>query len=350
MAYFRIRKEWNGGKWTRDQIGAYTSLESAKEHITDENIANGYKIFSPEGAIVYPISYPPVIQSLYDENVLTDRDYWSNVVGGKEVASAQNLEILFNNFLAALGSKPDGRASAIRANSGRGEIVGVIFDPQLFEVRYIDACKLKMQGMEGYALFNLGYFGNYKESGQLFTLPGANLVADIDVVDIPEVALKYLRERKLTDDGKLYFSAFENVGQFNKYKVSTLIVDKDNNVSMQKVNTVSNDRIKYAISGAPVIWEGKQSIDYRSEGWDTSIGRATTHGVLGLKNNRIVYLRIKTTSSNCMAGELYNKIREYELDYAIKVDGGGSYYSRINNCEHYTSENRRINNIGIVRL
>lgn len=346
MEYYRIRKEWNGGKWTKDQLGAYTSLEAAKSHITSQNVSDGYKIFSPSGEVAYPILYNKTAEKLHSEGIISDLTYWSDVLDGKVQVSSENLNFLCDKFLKALLSKSEDHY----LRDANGCVIGIKFKPENFSIQYIDAKKLKMQSIQADAVFNAGYFGNYKENGQLFTLPGANIVADINVVDIPEVELKYLRERKLTDNGKLHFSAFENVGQFNSCNVSTLVIDIDNKVSMKKLNSVAADEIRYAISGAPFIWDGEEVTNYKAEGWDSSIGRRTTHGVLGLKGNDIYYLRVETQSSNCMTSELYELVSKYSLDYAIKLDGGGSYYSRIGDTEYYTSENRRINNIGIVRL
>ena len=36
LVYYKIRKEWNGGKWTPDQKGAYSSKEAAIENCSQE--------------------------------------------------------------------------------------------------------------------------------------------------------------------------------------------------------------------------------------------------------------------------------------------------------------------------
>ena len=86
------------------------------------------------------------------------------------------------------------------------------------------------------------------------------------------------------------------------------------------------------------------------EGWDNSIVRPTVHGFLGIKDNYIYYFYIETKTSNCItSGEVYDKIKDCGFSDVIKVDGGGSFYCKINGeIQKSTSENRQINNIGVV--
>lgn len=90
--------------------------------------------------------------------------------------------------------------------------------------------------------------------------------------------------------------------------------------------------------------------EYLDEGWDNSIVRPTVHGFLGIKDNYIYYFYIETKTSNCItSGEVYDKIKDCGFSDVIKVDGGGSFYCKINGeIQKSTSENRQINNIGVV--
>lgn len=356
MRYFRIRKTWNNGKWVADQIGAYTSLEAAKLHITQDLINAGYKIFSPDGEIVYPEQFNELSTKLYDAGIVSDKQYWSDVFDGKIEVSLDNLKYLCQNALSNLVSSGDFGTSKRQFIYDHDTVVGMMFKPQDFQIRYLDAIKSKLEGINCVSCFNLGYFGNYTEGKQKFTLPGANLVADIDVTSVPEEVLQYLRERKISPEGKLHYSANKSTPEFRDKKVSTLVIYKSEAygseymAQMAKLNDVDSDEILYAISGAPVIWNRKKVTDFRSEGWDNSITRATYHGILGLKGQQLYYFWTKTTSSDCItSGELYNFLQPYELDYAIKVDGGGSFYAKLGEAAVKTSENRRINNVGIIR-
>ena len=55
MGYYRVRKNWNNGKWDSSQICAYTDKEKAIAECTKERIEQGYKVFDPNGEVVYPI-------------------------------------------------------------------------------------------------------------------------------------------------------------------------------------------------------------------------------------------------------------------------------------------------------
>ena len=56
MGYYRVRKNWNNGKWDSSQICAYTDKQKAIQECTEERAQQGYKVFDPNGKIVYPIT------------------------------------------------------------------------------------------------------------------------------------------------------------------------------------------------------------------------------------------------------------------------------------------------------
>ena len=64
----------------------------------------------------------------------------------------------------------------------------------------------------------------------------------------------------------------------------------------------------------------------------------------------LLHFYIETKTSNCItSGEIYDKIKDCGFSDVIKVDGGGSFYCKINGeIQKSTSENRQINNIGVV--
>ncbi len=117
--------------------------------------------------------------------------------------------------------------------------------------------------------FNLGYFANFKEDGIFFTLPVANLVADTDENTLSSPCLKYLKERKVKDN-KVYFYASQNASdQFKTKDVSTLIICNDNTVFIDKYNSLYDEDVKYAVSGAPIIIDGlRVTTEYLDEGWE----------------------------------------------------------------------------------
>ena len=217
-----------------------------------------------------------------------------------------------------------------------------------FQIKLVDKSK---SNLDEDTYFNLGYFANFKEDGIFFTLPVANLVADTAENTLSSPCLKYLKERKVKDN-KVYFYASQNASdQFKKKDVSTLIICNDNTVFIDKYNSLYDEDVKYAVSGAPIIIDGlRATTEYLDEGWDNSIVRPTVHGFLGVKDNYIYYFYIETKTSNCItSGEVYDKIKDCGFSDVIKVDGGGSFYCKINGeIQKSTSENRQINNIGVV--
>ena len=184
--------------------------------------------------------------------------------------------------------------------------------------------------------FNLGYFAEYSENGKSFTLPVANLLADIYLDQVEEIPLKYLREWGKVENNKVWIDCRANgSAQFKGKSPHTLVVYQDGTVSIDPLNALPSDAV-YAVAGAPVMIGGADtsySRDVLGEGWDSSIVRPTWHGFLGLKGERnvrcdgyIYYIGMKTTTSNCFStSEVYRKLAPLGFRDVIKVDGGGSY-------------------------
>ena len=224
--------------------------------------------------------------------------------------------------------------------------------------------------------FNLGYFAEYSENGKSFTLPVANLLADIYLDQVEEAPLKYLREWGKVEpsvgcgscedcgNNKVWIDCRANgSAQFKGKSPHTLVVYQDGTVSIDPLNALPSDAV-YAVAGAPVMIGGADtsySRDVLGEGWDSSIVRPTWHGFLGLKGERnvrceqnvccdgyIYYIGMKTTTSNCFStSEVYRKLAPLGFRDVIKVDGGGSYVlDKDGKNIAETSGNRRVNNVG----
>lgn len=337
---YRIRKEWNEGKWTNEQKGAYTSYEIALKNFTNDYFDEGYKIFSPEGQILYPTEeFHSVAQQMKKDGVTEDVEYWSNILNAKEEINLEYLETILKRYSNKLNNIEEEKEFYVVNNTYIFPI-----DINKFKIKYLDAQK---RSCKEPTYFNLGYFGNFIENKTKFTLPVGNLVADIDEKEISPDALQYLKQRKIKN-GKLYFSAKQNSStQFRQKNVSTLIIEN----GIPKVEPINEikESYSYAVSGVPVILAGKKVTEYKDEGWESGVARPTYHGFLGIKNNKLYYFPMLTSKSDCIkSGEVYDKIKDFGFSDVIKVDGGGSaYFIRNNEVQVNTSENRQINNIGI---
>lgn len=53
MGYYRVRKNWNNGKWDSSQICAYTDKQKAIQECTEERVQQGYKELNPHIGIIY---------------------------------------------------------------------------------------------------------------------------------------------------------------------------------------------------------------------------------------------------------------------------------------------------------
>ncbi len=347
MAYWRIRKDWNGGKWDKTQRGAFTSLESAISNFKEEYKNEGYYIFSPEGEIVYP--YHELTQMMLNDGVSLDEKYWDDTFNKSRVISYDyGVDVLkqYSNLLKEAKSISE-KLKVIKHNDL--EIYQV--PAALVKVKIVDAFK---KNLDYSSYCNAGFFAGYKEAdGNVmvnFTLPVANLVADYSFDDLPEISHKYWKERKYTEN-KMYFGANENGPQFYGKEVSTLIIKEDNSIDIIRVNDIKTvENIKYAVSGYPIIlnYNNVEYANALAEGWQSGVTRNTSHPFVGIKEDGYLYLFGLTTTrtGKYMTEEVISKVTNFGFKSLIKLDGGGSTIIKINNENKLmTSENRRINSI-----
>lgn len=350
MAYWRIRKDWNGGKWDKTQKGAFTSLASAIDNFKDEYKTEGYYVFSPEGEIVYP--YHELTQMMLDDGISLDEKYWDDTFNKKRVVSYDYCVDVFKQYSKLLRNDKFSSEKLKTIIHNDLEIYQIPINN--LHIRVVDSPKKNLN----YSTYcNAGFFAAYKEEYENtminFTLPIANMVADYSFSDLHEVSHKYWKERKHSDN-KMYFSANDNGLQFYNKDVSTLII-KDNNIAdIIKVNDIKNiENVKYAISGYPIILNNNV-IDYNealNEGWESGVTRNTAHPFIGIKDDGYIYLfgLITTKTGRYMTTEIVEKIKDFGFKSLIKLDGGGSTIIKINNENKLmTSENRRINTIIVV--
>lgn len=345
---YRIRKEWNNGKWSKDQIGAYSVLQTAIANCSDESVMAGYRVFDENGKIVYPVLIDPIAQMMIDDKVTVDGEYWTDVLQGVTLANPDYLKAIIQRYHEALKAEKVNDSYQI-----------VMFDDipmfklniEKFKIVWTD--KGKSAELPDCALaFNLGYFANFNEGGVWFTLPVANLVADINFNELSPCAVNYIKERPHTNT-RVAFSTHNNTSdQFKGKSVSTLVI-KNGEAWIANMKEVTLEGVDYAVSGVPIIRDGKfAETAYKTEGWDSSVSRSTYHGFIGIRNSELFYFYLNTYAYNCItSGEVYDRVNNFGFEDLIKVDGGGSFTFT---CEEYsqydmkTSDSRQINNIGGV--
>lgn len=197
---------------------------------------------------------------------------------------------------------------------------------------------------------NAGFFGNYNEGSDKFTLPVGHLVCDY-AADSKWVK-HYCTQRDNFDGDRI---RFDNANPKNGHNnplyakpLSTLVI-KDGKASI--VDAVELPEADYAISGVPVMRHGddcKWSSYVSKQGWVTSNVRATWHTFVGVKNDpgTVYVMALKTTTTNMVkSSEAFNAFKALGFVDVIKVDGGGSFYMDVDGERTATGENRRINTI-----
>lgn len=200
---------------------------------------------------------------------------------------------------------------------------------------------------------NAGFFANFEEGKESFTLPVGHLVCDYDV-DSKWVKF-YCEERgKFLSPTKYQFDAskFAYNNPFCGKKVTTLCVF-DQFSTMYDLETLPTIGLKYAIAGVPIMRGGedvKFATYVKNQGWGGSSLYATWHIFVGLKEERaqnIYVIAMKTTKGNMItAAEAYQKFKPLGFYDVIKLDGGGSCIMNVDGRNvASTIENRRINTI-----
>ena len=213
-----------------------------------------------------------------------------------------------------------------------------------FSIKYWDKSKKKYSAN---SYINAGFWAPYKESGVAFTLPVGNLVCDISLADVKPVAQNHLKD--YVKGIKLRYSTNDNASlQFHGKKVSTLVLPTNGTPYIDELASVP-ETARYAISGIPVIRK-KVDVSYNNfvlpQGWDVSPFYATSRNFIGLKGSSIWIVTGTSKTTNFVAkSEVYEKLKDFEFDDLIALDGGGSYYYKYNGKAPIIWGDREVNNL-----
>lgn len=211
-------------------------------------------------------------------------------------------------------------------------------------------CDKKKKNINKKTYVNAGFFGNFKEGSEFFTLPAGHVVCDYEASG--SAIKSYCQSRGKFIGKQYYYSGTSLLGtQFTGKKLSTLIVN-GKNVSIQDV--LVPPYCDYAISGVPIMRNGADvtfATYVRGQGWDASTLYGTWHVFVGLKGDGKIYVMgMKTTTANMItSAEAYKKFKALGFKDVIKLDGGGSFYMKADGkVLQSTSENRQINTVIVI--
>lgn len=203
-----------------------------------------------------------------------------------------------------------------------------------FGVRLVDKAK-KTAYSGNYC--NAGFFGNYNEGRDKFTLPVGHTVATM-VTDNKWVN-HYCAQRGKVSGGKVVYA--------EPGRTETTLFVRGNLADMGEVSAPP-EGCAYAIAGVPVLRQGK-AVSWaaaKAQGWEASSLYATWHifAGYGQDRSRVTVVALRTTTGNLIAsGEGAKKLAALGLREAIKLDGGGSTILRVGGKTPVcTAGNRRI--------
>lgn len=196
---------------------------------------------------------------------------------------------------------------------------------------YLDADKKKIPGRNG---CNADFFGNYKRGNTAYTLPRGNLVCDMGSYQMPEDVRQDLG--KHIGEGKLWYGCLDNAvdSQCRNKSVTTLFIPKSGKPYVADTNIIP-DNVKYAVSGVPCVRNG-EDVDWYNyvtrQGWPADTVRNTYHNWIGIRDGEVWLItgQSKAKSGNMIYGMwFWDIVKDEGFDDILKLDGGGSYYCKI---------------------
>ena len=203
-----------------------------------------------------------------------------------------------------------------------------------FAVRLVDKAK-KTAYSGNYC--NAGFFGNYNEGRDKFTLPVGHTVATMETDN--KWVNHYCAQRGKVSGGKVVYA--------EPGRTETTLFVRGNLADMGEVSAPP-EGCAYAISGVPVLRHGK-AVSWataKAQGWEASSLYATWHifAGYGQDRSRVTVAALRTTTGNLISsGEGAKKLAALGLREAIKLDGGGSTILRVGGKTPVcTAGNRRI--------
>ena len=223
---------------------------------------------------------------------------------------------------------------------GGGQVLMTAVQAEDLTVELVD----KPKGECGDNCANAGYFANYSEAGEPFTLPVGHLVADYNASG--KWTRHYCQERGRFQWDRFTFDAGRWVYANPMYgkEISTLLIS-GGKARVEEIRTVP-EGTDYAVSGIPVLRDGTActSAQAKGQGWDTSPLRPTWHTLVGLKGDGMVYVMgWQSRTANLLdSGEAARVFRGLGFTDVLKLDGGGSYYQSRDGAVSKTPENRGI--------
>nr|DAF34909.1 MAG TPA: Cell wall hydrolase autolysin [Caudoviricetes sp.] len=184
---------------------------------------------------------------------------------------------------------------------------------------------------------NAGFFGNYNEGRDKFTLPVGHTVATMATDN--KWVNHYCGQRGKVSGGKLVYA--------EPGRTETTLFVRGGLADMGEVSAPP-EGCAYAIAGVPVLRQGK-AVSWaaaKAQGWEASSLYATWHIFAGYGQDRskIMVVALRTTTGNLISsGEGAKKLAALGLREAIKLDGGGSTILRAGGKTPVcTAGNRRI--------
>ena len=259
---------------------------------------------------------------------------------------ARTMDLGWDRFLKMVEAKRK-ELLGIKENEKTGQITlngYTIERANDFSIKYWDKSKKKGTA-ESY--INGGFFANYKENNVAFTLPVGNLVCDIEILNIPAEARKYVKSCVVGT--KLRYAIANNAASdFKGRAVTTFVLPQNGTPYVKELVAPPND-CRYAISGIPVIRDGVD-VSYNSfvkpQGWDASPFYATTRNFIGLKGSGIYIVSGTSKTSNFVAtSEVYDALKAFGFDQAVALDGGGSAYHKYKGKADFVWSDRQVNNL-----
>lgn len=156
----------------------------------------------------------------------------------------------------------------------------------------------------------------------------------------------------LVVNGKVVSETCNSYGNLAGKKLHTFYIDQNGNTGCEVTDSVKNKGYVYAISGIPVTLNGQDvswSKVVKPQGWTGGELYSTKHMCLSWDADNVYLIGFETKTKKGAYDtitEIWKRLKKYNFDTVLKLDGGGSTILDINGKNVFVSSgDRKVHNL-----
>ena len=156
----------------------------------------------------------------------------------------------------------------------------------------------------------------------------------------------------LVVESKVVSETCNSYGNLAGHKLHTFFIDSNDNLGCEVTDKMTGKNYKYAISGIPVTLNGQDvswSKIVSKQGWTGGELYNTKHMCLSWDADNVYLIGIETKTKKGAydtISEIWKRLKKYNFDIVLKLDGGGSTILDINGKNVFVSSgDRKVHNL-----